>query len=76
MFCRSLFSSSAGILALFTAENIDVLSAKRFTVDTMLSVIEKRTTSFKSGKSIKNFIFAYFFIKNHNTKTALYERIV
>ena len=49
---------------------------KNFTVDAMLSVIEKHTTSFKSGISIKSFNFAYFFIKNHNIKTALRERIV
>ena len=45
-------------------------------VDTMLSVIEKYTTSFKSGISIKSFHFAYFFIKNHNVKTTFHERIV
>ena len=50
----------------FTAENIDVSCAKNFTVDTMLSVIEKHTTSFKGGINIKSFNFAYFFIKNHN----------
>ena len=47
-----------------------------FTVDTMLSVIEKHITSFKSEISIKSFNLAYFFIKNHNVKTALRERIV
>ena len=37
---------------------------------------KKHTTSFKSGINIKSFDSAYFFIKNHNVKTSLRERIV
>ena len=42
----------------------------------LVYVIEKHTTSFKSGISIKSFNFAYFLSKNHNVKTAFRERIV
>ena len=41
IFYRFLFNSSAEILALFTAKNINVLSAKSFILDIMLSGIEK-----------------------------------
>ena len=44
-----------------TAENIVISYVKSFTVDTLLSGIEKHTTSFKSGIGIKSFNFAYLF---------------
>ena len=75
-FENALLCSSVGLLASFTAEHFDISSSKSFTADSMLSFIEKHTTSLKSGISIKCFNFEYLFINNDNVKAALRERVV